>query len=129
MEKKPAKDWDWIPLAGRIDFENHPIRTLLLVFAARFSLAVLLGQRTYHPDQIWQGQEMAYSFAYSDVAPVIKTWEWLDIYALRSVIWPAYLSLPLHILRFLGLDSNFLVSHSALFMNSLLQVLGDYFLY
>lgn len=35
----------------------------------------------------------------------------------------------MHFLRFLKIDSNFLVVNSILFMNSLLQVLGDYFLY
>lgn len=57
------------------------------------------------------------------------TWEWLDYYALRSYLYPVYLSIPLHFLRFLKIDSNFLVVNSILFMNSLLQVLGDYFLY
>ena len=39
------------------------------------------------------------------------------------------MSLPLHVLRFLAIDSNFLVVNSMLFMNCLLQVLGDVFLY
>jgi hypothetical protein len=61
--------------------------------------------------------------------PVVMTWEWDQIYTLRSVLYPAYLSIPLHILRFLSLDTNFLVVNSMLFMNCLLQVLGDVFLY
>jgi hypothetical protein len=33
------------------------------------------------------------------------------------------------VLKFLGIDTNFLVVNSLLFMNSLIQVLGDYYLY
>ena len=72
---------------------------------------------------------MAYKLAYGDQVPLVTTWEWNEVYALRSVIYPAYLSIPLHFLKVLNLDSNFLVCNSILFMNSLLQVLGDYFLY
>jgi hypothetical protein len=59
----------------------------------------------------------------------LVTWEWLDFYALRTYIYPAYLSIPLHILKFLGMDYNIFVGNSMLMMNSLIQVLGDYYLY
>ena len=72
---------------------------------------------------------MAYHLAYMDVAPVTATWEWNKYYSLRSVIYPAYLSLPLHLLRLLGIDTNFLVNNSMVFMNTLLVVVGDYYLY
>jgi hypothetical protein len=72
---------------------------------------------------------MAYKIAYGDVVPNVTTWEWNSVYSLRNVIFPAYLSIPLHLLRLLGLDSNFMVVNSTIFMNSLLQVLGDYFLF
>jgi|LauGreDrversion4_2_1035121.scaffolds.fasta_scaffold247168_1 hypothetical protein len=35
---------------------------------------------------------------------VDKTWEWYDEYRLRSTLFPAYLSVPLATLKFLGLD-------------------------
>jgi len=72
---------------------------------------------------------MAYNIAYGDVVPVVTTWEWNSVYSLRNIIFPAYLSIPLHFLRMLGLDSNFMVVNSTILMNSLLQVLGDYFLF
>lgn len=72
---------------------------------------------------------MAYKIAYGDVVDIVSTWEWIDFYALRSHIFPAFLSLPLHVLRFLGLDTNFLVCNSILFMNSIIQVAGDYYLF
>lgn len=120
---------NWIPLATYIDFEKRPYRTLMLIFAFRFIQAVVFGEKNYHPDQSWQGGEMAYHLAYRDEVPLVRTWEWINVYALRSVIWPFILSLPLHALRFLGLDTNFMVANSIIFMNSLVQVLGDYFLY
>ena len=90
---------------------------------------MVFGEKDYHPDQSWQGQEMAYKIAYGDVVDIVSTWEWIDFYALRSHLFPAFLSIPLHILRFIGLDTNFLVCNSILFMNSLIQVAGDYFLF
>jgi len=87
------------------------------------------GEKNYHPDQSWQGHEMAYKIAYGDVVDIVSTWEWLDYYALRSHLYPAFLSLPLHLWRILGIDSNFLVCNSILFMNAIIQVMGDYFLF
>ena len=65
--------------------------------------------------------------AYKDQIEPIVTWEWLDTYALRNCLYPAFLSLPLHILRFLHIDTNFLVVNSLIAMNSIIQVIGDYF--
>jgi hypothetical protein len=93
---------------------------------------MLYGEKDYHPDQNWQGQELAYKLVYGsgdNAAENLVTWEWLDQYALRTILYPAYLSLPLWVLKFLGIDKNFLVVNSLLFMNSLIQVLGDYYLY
>ena len=59
----------------------------------------------------------------------ILTWEWQDRYTLRSSLYPYFLSIPLHILKFLKIDYNILVVNSMLFMNTLIIVVGDYFLY
>ena len=72
---------------------------------------------------------MAYKIAYEDVVNIVSTWELNDFYALQSYIFPAFLSIPLHILRLLGLDTNFLVCNSILFMNSIIQVTCDYYLF
>ena len=87
------------------------------------------GDYTYHPDAHWQGTEMAYHFAYGDQVPSILTWEWQDKYTLRSTLYPAYLSIPLHVLRFLKIDSNCLVNNSLYLMHCLLIVVGDYYMY
>ena len=60
--------------------------------------------------------------------PFLTTWEWLPQYRLRSLLYPMYLSLPLHVARALGIDTNLVVRLSPILMNSLLQVLGDHYL-
>ena len=98
---KQKEDSDWIPCSKYLDFIKSPVRTFVVVFLIRFGLSMSFGFKDYHPDQHWQGYEMAYKIAYSDVVDVVATWEWLDLYALRSHLYPAYLSTPLHLLRFL----------------------------
>lgn len=119
----------WIPCAAYLDLESSPKSALLIIFAIRFGFSMAFGEKNYHPDQSWQGHEMAYKIAYGDVVDIVSTWEWLDYYALRSHLYPAFLSLPLHLWRILGIDSNFLVCNSILFMNAIIQVMGDYFLF
>lgn len=68
---------------------------------------------------------MAYYFAYSDQVLFLWTWEWLPQYALRSTLYPAYLSMPLHLLRATSLDSNVMVRTAPIFMNCLIQTAGD----
>lgn len=51
----------------------------------------------------------------------------MEQYGLRNTLYPAFLSIPLHILRMLKLDYNWLVLVSPLCMNSILQFIGDYF--
>jgi hypothetical protein len=57
------------------------------------------------------------------------TWEWQQGYALRSYLFPLFLSLPLHALRWLGIDSAILVVNSMFTMNCLILALGDLYLY
>ena len=113
----------WIFGFDALDFELYPKSTLFGVLVIRFGLGMLYGEKDFHPDQNWQGQELAYKLVYGDgdnAADNIVTWEWLDAYALRTILYPAYLSIPLHILKFIGMDSNILVVNSQLFMNSLI---------
>ena len=57
------------------------------------------------------------------------SWEWHDKYTLRSSLYPYYLSIPLHILRFFKIDYNILVVNSMFFMHVIIIVIGDYYLY
>jgi len=60
-------------------------------------------------DEYWQAVEPAYKLVYGDVQDVQLPWEYSDEFRLRNSIYPIYLSLPLHLVRFLGIDTNFVV--------------------
>jgi hypothetical protein len=90
-------------------------------------MAITIMEKSYHPDENQQGPEIAYKMAYGDQVDVVTTWEWLDYYSLRNTIYPFFLSIPMHILRFLKMDSNYAIITSPLYMNALLQLLGDYY--
>ena len=72
-----------------------------------------------------QGAMIAYKIAYRDKIDVITTWEWMKEYCLRNTLYPFIISIPLHFLRMINLDYNFLVVYSPLLMNTLIVVLGD----
>ena len=109
----------FVPMSTLLDFIEKPTQTFFLVFMIRFLRALIFGPKCYHADQNWQGSEMAYQMAYSDVVPVVKSWDWIDNYAIRNTFYPFYLSLPMQVLRVTGTDSNMLVVNSVYFMNSL----------
>jgi hypothetical protein len=119
---------NWLLGGDYLDLKKHPSNIIRLLII-RFGIAVMLSDQSFHPDQNWQGVEMAYNLAYRDIVDNPPTWEWRPKYSLRTWIYPIYLSIPLHILRFLGLDANIMVFNSMIFMNTLLQVLGDYYLF
>jgi len=56
-----------------------------------------------------------------------STWEWWTGYNLRTYLYPLYLSLPGHILKFLEMDTNFLIVNSIYLMHCLVWLLGDYY--
>lgn len=95
----------------------------------RFIFTMTFGDKDHHPDQFWQGLEAAYKIAYGDVAENVMTWEWQQQYALRSYLYPMYLSIPLHVLRFFHIDYAILVVNSMFFMNCLILAVGDLYLF
>jgi len=56
-------------------------------------------------------------------------WEWKDPYRLRNVLYPAYLSLPLWILKFTRLDYPYLVRISPYIAHYPLMILSDLYLW
>lgn len=60
---------------------------------------------------------------------MIKFWEWDQRYALRSYLYPLFLSLPLRFLKLTDLDGPVFLNFSIQAMNSLLVSAGDLFLY
>ena len=80
-----------------------------------------------HPDEYWQSSEPAYKKVFSDVQDVWLPWEFWDGYHLRSQLYPMYLSIPMYILRYLGLDTNLLIRKSPYLMQIVLVIIADYF--
>jgi GPI mannosyltransferase 3 len=76
-----------------------------------------------------QGLDIAYKLAFGDQVDYLTAWEWLDSYCLRNLLYPAFLSIPLHVLRALDLDYNLAVVCAPLVMNALLQAIGDVYGY
>ena len=92
--------WVWIPIAlFRIGF----------TFYYRYEC---------HPDEYWQGTEIAYHLAYGGVS---LPWEYKPRNALRSIIYPSIFSTFLKLFRALHIDSRKLV----VFMLSVLFAICD----
>ena len=73
--------------------------------------------------------EVAYNSVYQDKIEVLLSWEWYDQYALRSSLYPLWLSIPARILKMLYLDSNILVVNSMYMMHCILWVVGDFYFF
>jgi hypothetical protein len=58
---------------------------------------------------------------------VSLTWEWDSSYRLRSTIYPAYLAIPLYLLKKLGLDSNYAVRACPQVAHILLVMICDHY--
>jgi hypothetical protein len=88
-----------------------------------------------HPDENWQSLEVAYDLVYgkrgslsNQVEPILS-WEFNNKYSLRNHLYPFWLSLPVFIFKWIGLDTNFLVVNSMYAMHCVLWTFGDYFFY
>lgn len=57
------------------------------------------------------------------------TWEWYPDARIRSYLYPLYLSIPLRIINFLGLDYSSTVRASYYLAQWVLVIIGDYFYY
>lgn len=115
-------------------------RNLLLLFLFRFLGQLTSAHIMYHPDENWQGLEVAYDLLYGKrsitardptvpVAEIILSWEWMPIYALRNHLYPFWLALPGFALKFFRIDTNFLIVNSMYFMHCIVWTFGDYFFY
>lgn len=69
---------------------------------------------------------MAYNIVYGGVE---LPWEWRSKYRIRNVLYPMYLSIPLWILKFLRLDTYYMVRLSPYLAHLVLVLLGDYFFF
>lgn len=102
-------------------------RNVWLLILARFLQCMFMTNTMAHPDEYWQGLEVAYKAVYSDRQDVWLPWEWSDEYRLRNTIYPMYLSIPLRIARLMGLDSNLAVRTIPYLAHLPLVILNDIF--
>lgn len=54
------QDDSWVPLTRMINFEKRFWPTVFTLFSIRFTIACTFNHKTFHPDEVWQGFEMAY---------------------------------------------------------------------
>ena len=57
------------------------------------------------------------------------SWEFNNKYSLRNHLYPVWLSLPAFVLKWTGLDTNFLVVNSMYFQHCLLWTFGDVYFF
>jgi phosphatidylinositol glycan class B len=79
-----------------------------------------------HPDEYWQGTEVAYNIVYGGVD---LPWEWHDEYKLRNTVYPYYLAFPLWILKITGLDYNAAVRSCPYLAHCFLVCISDWYLW
>lgn len=123
---------DNIPFLDSLDLEKRPVINTIRIFLFRLIMQMVVVHFMYHPDENWQSLEVAYDLVYgrkSGKGPVeiLLSWEWFSFYALRNHLYPFYLSIPVHILKLLSIDTNFLVVNSMYAMHCLIWTFGDYF--
>ena len=81
-----------------------------------------------HPDEYWQVTQVAYSMVYPD-SSVVLPWEFHPDFRLRNLIYPIAHSIPLYLLKTLGLDSNIAVQLCPYVLHGLLLIISDAFLW
>ena len=98
----------------------------MLLAAYRLFQALVLTKMLYHPDELYQGTQVAYNMVYGGVD---LPWEWQDEYRLRNTLYPFYLSIPLWLLKWARLDYRFLVVASPYIAHWPLMVVSDHYLW
>lgn len=125
-------DWkDYCDVAANEKIKYSPMNfgiwynVVFLVFI-RTLMAVYCTTNFIHPDEYYQGTEVAYNMVFGNVE---VTWEWWDENRIRGVIYPSYLSIPLRILKYFQIDSPTTIRLSYYFAHEILVVVGDIFFF
>ena len=82
-----------------------------------------------HPDEYWQSTMPAYRSVYGHERDVWLPWEWSDEFRLRNTIYPMYLSIPMHLNKALGIDTNWVVRVTPYLAHVPIVILNDIFLW
>ena len=99
-------------------------KAILIVY--RLILALFFTLNFVHPDGIWQSIEVGYDIVYGGVK---LPWEWRSDYRMRSPIYPYILSIPLYILKVLGLDHRIIVVMCPYVLQCFLVLISDHYLW
>mmetsp|Transcript_11454 Transcript_11454/g.19375 ORF Transcript_11454/g.19375 Transcript_11454/m.19375 type:complete len:109 (-) Transcript_11454:1351-1677(-) len=90
-----------------------------------------------HPDDMWQVSQVAYKNVYGNAGSIEEQqqvedgvfvdlpWEYHTDYRLRNVIYPMFHSLPLWMLKTMGVDYNVAVRVCPYVVHALLVILSD----
>ena len=70
--------------------------------------------------------QVAYDWVYGGVD---LPWEFDKAYRLRNVIFPAFIAIPMYLLKLANLDSNLVIRLAPYFTHLLLVVLNDMFIW
>lgn len=136
MPKKQVKDDDdsqqkerveealiqYVPFYESFDLDRSGSFLLLAIW--RFICTTQLTKYLIHPDELYQGTQIAYDFVFGGVE---LPWEWKDPYRLRNALYPIYLSWPLWILKYTRMDYQPFVLASPYIAHYPLMLLSDYF--
>jgi len=95
---------------------------LLAVFVFIRFVYALSARSSLHPDEHWQGPEVAYRMVFGSTE---TTWEWLDTVALRSHLHPLMFAIFYKVLDLLRLDNPWVVAYGPRYVQALLTAIGD----
>ena len=106
------------------DLDNRTNFILLIVF--RILCVVLRSYNTVHPDEFWQGTQVAYNWVYGGVS---LPWEFKSEYQLRNVLYPCYLAAPMYLAKILRIDSSTMVYFLPYLSQLILAIINDFFIW
>ena len=95
---------------------------LFAVFCVIRFVFTYLQRSSMHPDEYWQGPEVAYRMVFDSKW---RTWEWFPSVALRSHLHPMPFAIFYWIVSFLKLDSTLVISHGPRYLQSALVAVSD----
>ena len=85
----------YFPFYELFDLDRNGSWILLAVWRLIFTLCFT--KMLVHPDELFQGTQIAYDIVFGGVE---LPWEWREPYKIRSALYPLYLSWPLALLKY-----------------------------
>jgi len=115
---------DYVPFYEIFDLDKKHAFLLLCMF--RLFCTLTMTKMLVHPDELYQGTQIAYDFIFGGVD---LPWEWRDPYRIRNALYPIYLSWPLALMKHFQCDYQYLVLLSPYIAHFPLMALSDWYLW